>query len=410
MRKLGLAAAVFVAALAGGSAWAQMEPKLPAVVCPRVLDAPIMDGNVDSAEWAAAGRLSDFMLLGGRSMPRLPTRVSVMHTKKALYIAAELNDDKPSELVANATERDGAVYEDDCLELFVDMEGTRQHYAHLAINSLGTKFDAYDHDAAENFDWNVIAAINAHGWAVEIELPFANDVPPRDGECWNLGVGRNAAREGELSTWGRNERGFHETQAFGTMQFVSPLLTASIDDLGDRLMGENLAMVTLHNLSSQAVETKLNVVVMGKDRRSHYFGVAKQTLKPLARQQVYIPYKVRRCGPAWLSLSLTDPKGVAAWRSGAYPIELPDVSDPLEATGHAIAQGWKAWAKLKPSEAKDTLKADLEELQKEWNYLDAQINVASGMRIARLQAMGIEVERLKARADALAERIEAIAS
>ena len=410
MRILGLAAAVLAAVLLTGAAWAQMEPKLPVVVCPRVLEAPIMDGNIDSAEWAAAGRLSEFVLLGGRSMPRLPSRVYVLHTRKALYIAAQLEDSNPADLVANATDRDGSVYEDDCLELFVDMEGTRQHYAHLAVNSLGTKFDAYDHDSAENFDWNVMAAINNTGWAVEIELPFAGEIPPRDGEVWNIGVCRNAAREGELSTWSRHERGFHEATAFGTMQFVSPLLTATIDDMGDRLMGENVGMVTLENLCSSAADAKLNVVVMGSDRRSHYFGTAKQTLEPLSRKQVYIPYRVRRCGPAWLAFSVTDSKGDVAWRSAAYPIELPDVSDPLEKVGHAIAQGWKAWARLSPSEAKDSLKTGLEQLQREWDYLDAQLNEASGMRIGRLQAMGIEVERLRNEAEAMQERIEAIAS
>ncbi len=380
--------------------------KLPVVFCPRVSQAPQLDGRLDATEWAGAGRLSDFVLLGAKAMPRFPTHVYVMHTEQALYLGAQMDDDNPSALTANVTKRDGKVTEDDCLEVFIDTEGSRQHYAHLAINPLGTKLDEYDHDVAENFEWNAVAAVTATGWSVEIELPFDKGVPPIVGEKWNLTVCRNAVRVAELSTWCRHERGFHEPQAFGEMAFSAPGLTAQVDDLGNRLQGDNLAMATVYNTSSQPAAAKVNVVVLGRDRRSHYFGTVKKDIPAHGREQVYVPYKVRRCGPATLMLSVTDAKGVSTWRTVGYPIDLPDVSDPLDDTMSVIALAWKSWAALPTSAAKDSLKGELEEIQKEWGYLDAQMSDCSGTPLVRLAAISVEVQHLKDRAEALKKRVE----
>lgn len=410
MRRLRLATPLLAMALLTVSACAELKPKPPVVVCPRVPQAPSMDGQIDPAEWAAAGCLSDFMLLGAAGLPELPTRAYVMHTRNALYIGAQMYDRTPLELTADVTERDGKVYEDDCLEIFLDTEATHKDYAHFVVNSLGTKFDEYGHDVAENFDWNVFAAVNDTGWAVEMELPFDREIPPLEGETWSLAICRNAAHVGELSTWSRHERDFHEPAALGELVFAAPLLTARVDDLGDRLLGDNLALVTVENLALASGIAKLNAVVMGSDRRSHYFGTVKKEVPGRSSTQIYIPYKVRRCGPAWMALSLTDEKGAVAWRSAAFPIELPDVSDPLDDVAHSIALSWKAWAHLERSKPKENLRLELEMLQKEWSYLDTQMAAATGVAIVRLSAMGLEVRGLKAKIEAMRSRIEAVAS
>lgn len=409
MRHLAAVALVFIAIISALPVCAQLSPKVPVVVCPRVEQAPVLDGRLEPSEWAAAGCLSDFMVLGATSLPRLPTRVFVMHTSGSLYLGAQLYDDAPGSLVANVTERDGHVYEDDCLEVYVDTEGTRTNYAQLAVNSLGTRFDAYNRDAAENFEWSVFAAVNNDGWTVEIELPFDQGIPPLEGERWNLGVCRNSARTGELSTWGRHERGFHEPAAFGEMIFVSPLLTARVDDLGDRAWGDNLALATIENIADRQVDAKLHVVVMGTDRRSHYAGVIKKTLPPRGREQVYVPYKIQRCGPAWMALSLTDDRGKTAWRTGALPIELPDLSDALDAAAHHIAQAWKSWAFLAPSETREAMREKIGNLQSQWGYLDGQAPTASQSDDPRLHAIAMEAQRLRDQASELSEQVRALA-
>jgi len=386
---------VILVAIVSTPAWAELKPKVPVVVCPRVAQAPTMDGHIDPGEWAAAGYLSDFMLLGASGLPKLPTRVYVMHTVNSLYIGVQAYDPKPSELAAEATERDGEVYEDDCIEIFIDTEGYRKHYAHFVVNSLGTKYDAFDKDKAENFEWDVFAAVNDDGWAVEMELPFDQSIPPLEGESWNIAVCRNAPGAGELSSWARHERGFHEADAFGAMRFVGPLLTGRMDDLGDRSWGDNLALLTLHNLSDQPTAAKVYAVAMGRDRRSHYFGTVKQTVEPNGTAQVYVPYKIRRCGPAWIALSVSDEKGTVAWRSAAFPVDLPELSDPLDEASHDISVAWKAWSTMGASATKDRWKSRIDALQAQWRYLDSQVSGGTGASGIRLQALALEAQGLR---------------
>lgn len=409
MRYPAAALLALAALIAAMPVCAQLKPKAPVVVCPRVQQAPVLDGQLEPAEWAAAGCLSDFMVLGASALPRLPSRVFVMHTENALYLGAQLYDDAPGQMVANVTERDGRVYEDDCIEVYIDTEAGRTDYAQLVVNSLGTRFDAYNRDAADNFEWSVFSAVNNDGWTVEIELPFDQGIPPLEGESWNLGVCRNAARAGELSTWGRHERGFHEPDAFGEMAFVSPLLTARVDDMGDRLWGENLAIATIENLADRPVDAKLHVVVMGGDRRSHYAGVIKKTLPARGREQVYIPYRVRRCGPCWIALSLTDDRGKTAWRTAALPIDLPDLSDALDEAGHHVAEAWKSWAFLAPSETRDELREKITNLQTQWEYLDSQTPSLVQTADPRLQAMAVEAQRLREQASEMREQLRSMA-
>jgi hypothetical protein len=400
---LGVLAAATLTAAAG----AQSTPKVPVVVCPRVASAPTLDGRLDPGEWANAGTLSEFVTLGTGTVPRLPTHVMVMHTQQALYIGAQMDDDAPEQLVANVATRDGNVTEDDCLEIFIDTENSRKHYAHFAVNSLGTKFDEYDHDSQENFEWNVAASVNRTGWAVEIELPFDNAVAPIAGEKWVLGVCRNAAHAGELSSWFRSQRGFHEPENFGEMIFGAPLLTARIDDIGNQFLGDNLAMITVRNPGPVSQTIKANAVVMGDDRRSQYFGSVKKDLPPGSSQQLFVPYKVRRCDPTLVLFSVTDEKGTTAWRTAPVTIPLPPVSSRLDALVSSIALCWREWATLSASDAKQSLGAELEELQKEWRYLDAQMADAAGMPVPRLSALAEEALRLQERAKTLQERISA---
>lgn len=407
MTTIGRVLGVLAAALLATAAGAQYTPKVPVVVCPRIVSAPTLDGRLDPGEWANAGTLSDFVTLGTGTVPRLPTHVMVMHTQQALYIGAQMDDDAPDQLVANVATKDGNVTEDDCLEVFIDTEASRKHYAHFAVNSLGTKFDEYDHDSQENFEWNVAASVNRTGWSVEIELPFDNGVAPVEGEKWVLGVCRNAARAGELSSWFRAQRGFHEPENFGEMVFGTPLLTARIDDIGDQILGDNLALITVHNPAPVSHTIKANAVVMGDDRRSQYFGSVKKELAPGSTQQVFLPYKVRRCDPTLVLFSVTDEKGTTAWRTAAVAIPLPPVSSRLDALVSSIALSWREWASLPASDAKSSLGGELEELQKEWRYLDAQMADAVGMPVSRLSALAAEALRLQEKAKDLQGRISA---
>ncbi len=236
----------------------------PPVVSVALLDkAPEIDGTVDRREWGQAAVLSDFITLGGRACAPLPTVVYLGYTKEALYVGAKLFDPKPQQLRREVIQRDGEVWRDDCLELFIDTSGERQDYAHLAVNALGTKYDSYDRIVTEDFQWDAAATVQDDGWSVEIRLPFANQVAPRPGDKWILEVGRNAARADVLSSWGYHNKSFHEPQNFGSLIFGGRPCRVTIDDLGAMWLGQNTAFISFRPLY------KLPLLWLGKAAAGH---------------------------------------------------------------------------------------------------------------------------------------------
>ena len=220
----------------------------PVISIPLLAQAPEIDGIVGRQEWGQAVVLSELVTLSGASRAQLPTTVYVGYTKQALYVGARLFDPNPQQLRREVTQRDGEVWRDDCLELFVDTAGERQDYAHLVVNALGTKYDSYDRVVVEDFQWETAATIHDDGWSVEISLPFANQIAPQPGDEWIVEVARNAARADVLSSWGYHNKSFYEPQNFGTLIFGDRPCRVTIDDLGAMWLGENNAFISVRPL------------------------------------------------------------------------------------------------------------------------------------------------------------------
>jgi len=394
----------------------------PPVVSVALLDkAPEIDGIVGGQEWGQAAVLSEFVALGGESRVQLPTTVYVGYTEQALYVGAKLFDPQPQQLRREVTQRDGEVWRDDCLELFVDTAGKRQDYAHLAVNALGTKYDSYDRVVLEDFQWEAVATIHDDGWSVEISLPFANQVAPQPGDEWIVEVGRNAARADVLSSWGYHNKSFHEPQNFGTLIFGGRPCRVTIDDLGAMWLGQNNAFVSVRPLyefslppsvftSSSTWENewphavKLNVRVMGRDKRGHFFDSVKQTLSPSARQ-VSVPYLIRQDGFSTVTFSLTDHEGIVRWRSGPYPVDIPAVSAALAEAEQELGDALVTWARMAEGSQKQHIQEMLEEMLMAWRSLNNRYQQREQMKRAELEHLLLEVQLITKQTETLTSQI-----
>jgi len=385
----------------------------PPVVSVALLDkAPEIDGTVGRQEWGQAAVLSEFVTLGGQSRVQLPTTVYLGYTEQALYVGATLFDPNPQQLRREVTQRDGEVWRDDCLELFVDTSGERQDYAHLAVNSVGTKYDSYDRVVTEDFQWEAAATIQDNGWSVEIRLPFANQVAPRPGDKWILEVGRNAARADVLSSWGYHNKSFHEPQNFGTLIFGGRPCRVTIDDLGAMWLGQNTAFISVRPLyelppeeESESQHTvKLNVRVMGRDKRGHFFDSVKQTLAATT-QQTSVPYLIKQDGFGTVTFSLTDHEGIVRWRSGPYPVEVPPVSAALAKTEQKLGDALVKWAKMAEGSKKQHTQAMLEEMLMAWRSLNDRYQKREQMSRAELEHLLLEVQLITGQTEVLITEI-----
>jgi len=199
---------------------------IPEAQIPAFSSKPVIDGKLDDAVWQSAARIAlEYTGLGDEATQ--PTEVFVGCDAENVYIAYRCHERKMERIKANVTEHDGAVFCEDSVEFFLDIEGQSKDYYQFAMNLLGTKYDARVYDAGFNPEWQGAAAKEPDAWTAEISLPFSafKLSSPATGRIWRGNFCRNRAvkREGaeaEKMCWSPTYGSFHTPIRFGRLAFA----------------------------------------------------------------------------------------------------------------------------------------------------------------------------------------------
>jgi hypothetical protein len=222
LRLLGVA--LVLSALCATVAQAAPELNVPRTAAP-----PRIDGRLDEACWQRAPQITEFRCVDKeRSTPTQRTQGWVVCDGEALYVAARCTDDQMAQVPATVAERDGPVWQDDCLEVFL-MPGTPYYY-HFAANLLGARYDARQNvgpvqddakPAGWNGEWQVAARREADCWTMELTIPFATLEwgAARLAAPFRFNLGREQRRLTEFSCWPASE--FNKTEEFAVLHGLS---------------------------------------------------------------------------------------------------------------------------------------------------------------------------------------------
>lgn len=209
-----------------------IPPTLPPLNVPEdVLPLPVarippatllvrVDGVLDDPAWTTAARAQLSYTAQGAPAP-VQTTAYLAYDPKYLYIGFRAAEPMIDKIRATVSQRDGPVFQDDSVEVFLAPAKNRENYYHLAVNTLGTKYDANDQNASWNGDWQAVAKVEADGYAVEIAVPFETlgaQAPDQSTE-WGLNLTRNRTVTGETEhlTWAVPYGSFHTPYRFGAM-------------------------------------------------------------------------------------------------------------------------------------------------------------------------------------------------
>lgn len=213
-----------LAALLALSAAVGADPaNVPLTCAARTTVPPMIDHRLDDAAWQTAQFVGPFWPVNLRRPARHETLVRVAWNDEALFLAADCADKRPDEIVSLTKDRDGEVYRDSAIEIFLQPTDTSEYY-HLVVNSAGTRFDEIgrSNPADWNPDWMASAGVTTAGWCVELRIPFASlGVPvPKPGDVWRMNLCRVGSSDGEMVSWSPVRRDFHDCERFGEVQFV----------------------------------------------------------------------------------------------------------------------------------------------------------------------------------------------
>jgi len=212
-RLLCIPGVVFGCLIAGGAPVVR-SPQAQAV---RASAPIVVDGRLDEAAWTKARWAGGFHAAGigsGGRTAAVQTRFKAVWTADALYVAVECDEPRIEAIRAETPRRDGAVWQDDCVEIFFDPADNGRYYHQIMVNAHGTIFDlhAADFGLVKSRLWDgVFRAAGAvdreqRRWRVEVEIPFGALILPEDaGPVWRWNVTRErragVAAGVELSSW-----------------------------------------------------------------------------------------------------------------------------------------------------------------------------------------------------------------
>ena len=206
------------------SADTSSQHEVPTLLCYLIERAPVIDGVLDDVCWKQGEVASNFTLLryGGAAVEQ--TQAMVTYDGRNLYIGFICLESKKEGMRMQCVERDGPVWLDDCVEVFLDTRHDHKTYFHLITNLRGTKYDEKGYLAPNSWtaQWEVATATFDGGWSVEIALPFKSMglTMPKAGTIWGLNLNREQWKIPEWNGWAGTVSHFHEPVNFGHLFFL----------------------------------------------------------------------------------------------------------------------------------------------------------------------------------------------
>jgi hypothetical protein len=180
-----------------------------------------LDGRLTEPAWQQAQQAAPLRVLGG-GVPALQPTILLCRDEACLYLGARLPKPPHQPLRATVTRRDGDVWSDDALEIFLDPGRTTNRYYQFIVNARGTQWDSLGRDPAWNGEWQAATCTTASDhWSVEVAIPFATvGGAPKVGEQWGFNVCWDRQTPAPLlMTWAPLQEGFHEPQHFAALLF-----------------------------------------------------------------------------------------------------------------------------------------------------------------------------------------------
>ena len=147
------------------------EHKKHQVTVTNCKNGPELDGKLDDDCWKTAGVMDNFSLMDGAGKPTADTKAWVTTDGVNLYVAVECEEKLMGNIIANVRENQGAVYSDDCVEVFIDSDYLEQEYYQVCVNSLG-----YYYTGGTKGAWKpslkTAASRGDDRWTVEMAIPL----------------------------------------------------------------------------------------------------------------------------------------------------------------------------------------------------------------------------------------------
>lgn len=188
--------------------------------CARIASPPTLDGRLDDQVWANLKSLADFLTPDSQRKAQYLTDARLAYDAENLYLAFRCYEPNLPGLVTKVSRKDGPVWDDDEVEIFVDPKLDRKSYYQFAVNANAFVYDCHIIDGNWNGDLTVKAGHETNAWTLEAAIPWGTLGLDNPGPGTKIGfdvVRSRAQKPQERSLWAPTFGGNHVPSQFGTI-------------------------------------------------------------------------------------------------------------------------------------------------------------------------------------------------
>lgn len=199
------------------------------------------DGDFEAGAWKNAPWNTMESVTAGN---KTPARFKVVHDDNALYVGFDCVMPKENPVKYTALGHDGAIWEQECLEILIDVEASRERYFHFIFNPSADSFyesargyiedplhPLYNRpDVSWNGKWEYYSYLDqsAGTWKAVAKIPFSTlglEKAPEPGSRWTANFGRehipSGTKDPQLLLWSPSPEtsSFHDPDSYSEINF-----------------------------------------------------------------------------------------------------------------------------------------------------------------------------------------------
>ncbi|MEN6643035.1 MAG: glycoside hydrolase domain-containing protein [Armatimonadia bacterium] len=271
-------------------AYAVPAQVVPLATVPLMRQAPVIDGKLAPGEWDQAVGLGMFTVKG-KLVPEQPV-IYLACDGQSFLVGARfpLPEGKaPARLVKD---RDGALWQDDALEVFLASGGDASVYHQFIVNAANARYDGERQNAGWNGEWSSATFVGQGFWSLEMAIPLSTlKATAADGQTWRANFAWDCKTPSSfLATWAPIVGNLHQSASFGELVFSAK--APGFQLAGPRVLPEGRLEFSGH--SNGQVKGR---VVLSEMPGARQVGEASGVLGPDADLTVAIPIAEGRQRP-----------------------------------------------------------------------------------------------------------------
>lgn len=245
---------------------------------PKCAVAPVIDGKLDEPVWKSAAHIKELVKDDPPVPGRIKTEVFLLYDDDNLYVGFRCHEPNMKKLLQSSfhSKRDDEIWNDECVEVFIDADHDHTSLYHFIVNCKGAKYDEIYGDvrwqaanSAWDGIWDAAASLGDDYWEAEFAIPFhALNVLPGKANI----IGINFTREkrttpAEFTSW---SGGFHVPQKYGHLRGLdlgSPKVILKEVEWGEILYGKNKIKTTVANQGEKDWQGNLLLEIRDRDNK-----------------------------------------------------------------------------------------------------------------------------------------------